>query len=175
MDAYELHDARLIQEGTKTSAANALSLQTDPVPAGKVWTILSAAYTPFVAETKTCQWSVIGKSGWQYAIQIPQSFAAIAALTRTFPLITEGLELKLYPGEVLRIDRDSATAGSQMTMYWRVIETDLPLYEYIEPQERKRIDQIRSSVIKQVGGGGGRAGSRPALRSAPVGPRGRGV
>jgi len=175
MDAYELHEARLIQEATKTSAANALYLLGTVVPAGKVWTILAAAYSPAVVETKVVQWSVVGKSGWQYAIQIPQSFAAIAALTRTFPLITEGLELKLYPGECLRIDRDSATAGSQMTIYYRFIETDLPLYEYIEPQERKRQDAVRSSVIRQLGGGSPAAGSRPALRSVPVGPRGRGV
>lgn len=165
-DGYDLHDGRLICEVATASAANAIFLNSDPVPVGKVWTFLSASYYPSATETRTVQWCVCGRSNYIYPIQIPVTIS-LGALVY-LPLVTEGMELKLFPKEFLRIQRDVATAGSTMTMLYRYIETDLPYYKYNEPlnrvvqSTRKHGAVYRSSGGISVGSGpsgGGHGGS----------------
>lgn len=171
MDAYDLHEARFVQIRSASSAAGGLSVGIGPVPEGKIWTILCAGYYPSVSETKVV-WYALYTQTINFPVTVPQSWAATG---EQYPALTEGMELKLYPGEYLYVYRASATAGSTMTLNVRFIESDMPLYEYVEPQERKRESIARSTILGQIGGGGGRAGSRPARTGPPTGPRGRGV
>lgn len=162
-DAYETHDARLVQETTIISAADALYVQSDPVPANKVWTILSATYTPSVAETRVCCFERWGRSGNRYPVNFPQSIALDpSVIVLGFP--TDTMELKLWPGERFGARRAAATAGSTMYLLIEWVETDLPLYEYIEPQIKKRVARAASDVRRVLGGmgGGGGASSPPA-------------
>jgi uncharacterized membrane protein YgcG len=150
-EAYELHEGRYIQEYVVSSAANAVLLQGNIVPAGKVWTILSACYFPSAAETKIIEYSVIARSSSRNAISIPVSILLDA--TMRLPLLTEGMELKIFPGESLYVARDSATAGSTMTLIVRFIEADLPFYAYEEPQKKVvKVSQKHGSVYRSGGG-----------------------
>lgn len=143
-DAYTITESRFVQQQTITSAAGDVSLVDYAVPAGKVWTILQAGYTPSAGETKVVQW-FIRRAGVNYPITLPTSIA-LTTIT-AWPAVTEGMELKLFPGEQLYVSRDSATAGSTMTLFKRYIETDLPLYEYVDPQEQLRISKFRRGII----------------------------
>lgn len=157
MDAYESADGRYIQERVAESAANALSVSYGVVPGNRVWTVLSGCYYPSVAETRTVQWKLYGRSGYPFPVTFP---AAVALSPNIFlPLVSEGMELKLFPGEFLRVDRDVATAGSTMLATIRVIETDLPFYKYTEPLNRVMQSAVKhGSVYRATGGvsvGGG--------------------
>jgi uncharacterized membrane protein YgcG len=159
VDAYELHEARLIQERTSSSGAGDLQLDGASVPAGKVWTILSARYNPDVAETRTVHFRVVSSRAIAYTVTVPVAIALSTLIL--MPLVTEGMELKLFPGELLRCMRDAATAGSVMNLYIRLIESDLPFYAYREPlkpvvnQARKHGAVYRSSGGISTGGSGG--------------------
>ena len=161
MDAYELHEGRFLQSRGAASAANAVSVSVGPVPAGKVWTFLAGSYHPSVAETKTAYWLIYNPvTGDEFPVTQPIAIALAALIP--LPLVTMGMELKLYPGEFLFVRRDSATAGSTMDIHTRMIESDLPYYSYEEPQNKvvRKVQQhgqvYRSSgAISQVGGGAG--------------------
>ena len=149
-EAYGLHDGRFVQEKSVQSAAVATQLQLAPVPADKVWTIIQGAYFPDIAETRTVQFLVITKSTWEYAISNPAAVALGPNIR--LPVVTEGLELKLFPGDSLRIRRDAATALSTMIMGIRYIETDLPYYSYEEPLKKVvRVAQRRGSTYRSTG------------------------
>jgi uncharacterized membrane protein YgcG len=172
MDAYELHEARLLQQYTQTTAANALYGGSPVVPAGKVWTILSAAYNPSVSETQVVWFSIYNSQSTRtYPITVPLSMA----LTTVIPHagLTEGMEIKLYPGEALWIQRGAATAGSTMSFAMRYIETDLPFYSYEEPQNKVvRQVQKHGSVFRRSGGispGGSGGGSGEGHGGVPSG------
>jgi len=75
------------------------------------------------------------------------------------------MELKLFPGEYLTVYRAAATAGSQIAVYARLIESALPLYEEFEPQIQRKMVSARPSNI-----GRGIAG-----RQLPGRPPGGGV
>jgi hypothetical protein len=170
MDAYELHEGRFLQEGVFTSAADALYVTSGLVPAGKVWTILSATYNPSATETRTVQYVLAGRNNAQYAIRDPVAIALTT--TMGFPCVTEGMELKLFPGEYLRVQRDVATAGSTMAMKMRWVETDLPYYSYDDPLNKvvkaaqRHGSAYRSSGAVSIGGPGaaGRVGGRTGGR-----------
>ena len=159
-EAYGLHDGRFVQEKSAQSAAVATQLQLAPVPADKVWTIIQGAYFPDIAETRTVQFLVVTKSSWEFAISNPAAVALGPNIR--LPVVTEGLELRLFPGDVLRIRRDAATALSTMIMGIRYIETDLPYYSYEEPLKKvARVTQRHGSVYRSSGGisiGGGMPG-----------------
>lgn len=160
MDAYLFHDARFITELVSVSAANALTVALGPVPIGKTWTVLSGRYTPSAAETQQVWWGLYSPSGVLYPVTQVVSIALSSVIP--FSLVTEGMELKLFPKEYLTINRAVATAGSTMSVFARVIETDLPYYSYEDPQ-KKVVYQLRrhgsvyrsSGGISQSGGGGG--------------------
>lgn len=177
MDAYELHEARLLQLTQATSAAGAVSVSIGPVPAGKIWTILHASYVCSHAETKSWYFSVY-RSTFPCAMAVTRPAALAVIATWPNPMLTEGLEIKLYPGEYLFVTRDSATAGSTMQIAARYIETDLPFYSYDEPQNKvmrsvqKHGSTYRASgAISPAGGGvgpGGHGGPSGGGGSEPV-------
>lgn len=151
-EAYDLHEARFIQYAVHTSAADATSILASAVPAGKVRTYIGGGAYPSASETKVYHWAITANSG---ASLLPVTTPVSIALTsgRGLPLVTEGMEIKLYPGEQLIVYRDSATAGSTMTLILRFIESDLPFYAYEEPQNKivKKLFQ-RGSVYRSSGG-----------------------
>jgi hypothetical protein len=157
MDGYEIHDGRFIQTRLQTSAADAVVVNSAAVPAGKVWTVLMGLYVPSVGETRTVFWSIVTSSGQVYPIRVPVSIALSATLP--YPLLTEGLELKLWPGDIVRMTRDVATAGSSMTSSIRLIETDLPFYSYEDPQQKIIRKMVQRRSAPDVAGG--RVGTSP--------------
>jgi len=180
MDAYDLHEARFIQYYWKDSAANDTSVTAGPVPAGKVWTIIGAGYIPSAAETKIVWWSVRTPAWVADGIAVSIPFSVALSATQMYPLLEQGMELKLYPGESIRVHRDSATAGSTMSIGVRYIESDLPYYAYKEPQRvptEQKIQHIAPSRYRAGGGaafrgggivGGGHGGSSGGGGSEPV-------
>ncbi len=166
MDAYELHEARFVQEYAATSAANGLTLDTPVVPAGKVRTIISASLGPSVNETQVVGFQIIGRSTYQHTVTVPVSIALTVAYM--FPFLTEGMECKLFPGEKLRAFRGAATAGSTISLNVRFIESDLPFYSYEEPLNKvvkagqKHGSQYRSSGGISIGGGGASGSGGPS-------------
>jgi len=168
MDAWDLHEARLIQEIAVTSGANALSVYSALVPAGKVWSILGAACFPSVTETRTFWFAISGRSLTLFAITRPQSFAFTTAVNQQIPCLTEGMEIKLFPGERIYAFRDVATAGSTISLVCRYVESDLPFYAYKEPQKEITRAKLRhgsvyrsSGGISPSGGGGISGGGHP--------------
>ena len=161
MDAYDLHEARFVQSRNVTSAANADSIILTAVPPGKVWTIIGSLYYPSVNETQYVSWSITS-GGVAFPVTVPVN---INLYPWAFPLVTEGMELKLYPGEYLLIQRGGHTLGSTMFAAIRYIESDLPFYAYEEPLKKvvktsiKHGQVFRSTGgISQVSPGGGSPG-----------------
>lgn len=169
---WKLEEGRLIQERGYNSAANAtnVSFVYAPVPEGKVWVVLGFAYKPSVAETKIVGFSKILKSTSEVAVLNPISLA-LNPMSATF--IEQGMEYVLFPGEYIKVYRDSATAGSTMTITMQIIEIDLPLYTYEDPQEVKRQRKVATSVLNRLGGGlGGGSVTRPPTLTGERGGRG---
>lgn len=130
-DAWTIHEARFIQLSQVTSAANATTISSAAVPNGKVWTILAGGYYPDAPETRYIATNVATAGGSSYPIAYPVTL--LLNTVARFPIVTEGMELKLFPGEYIYITRDVATAGSIMILQLRYVETDLPYYAYEEP------------------------------------------
>jgi len=160
---FDLHEGRQVQNKAKTSAADALFIKGDSVPDGKIWTIIAAALYPSVAETRVVLFERNAKDFGPYPITIP--FSASLDTTIRYPMLTEGNEYLLLPGESITGRRIAATAGSTITLYFEFVESDLPYYSYIEPV-RKLVSK-RSSRILQAATGTGAAFSSPV-----IGPRG---
>jgi hypothetical protein len=172
---FDLHEARQIQEGTVTSAANGIQVTSPTVPAGKLWTIIAAACFPSVNETKIVQWCKFTRGVRPFAITVPQSMALGAAIF--YPLLTEGNTLELYPGEAIQASRDSATAGSTIAMVYQYVESDLPFYAFDEPMKKlvqKRNTRAIAAVMGGVGSslsgglGAGRGGRTGRGGSEPI-------
>jgi uncharacterized membrane protein YgcG len=161
-ETYELSEARFIQEQTVLSGANSLYVAVGPVPNGKIWSILSASQNPSVAETKTNWFAILSRSLNPFPVTLPSTILLNTTILMAF--LEQGMELKLFPGEYLAGYRDSATAGSTMTIKIRFIESDLPYYSYVEPLKRvsqslrKHGSSFRSSGGGVGGGGGGGGG-----------------
>jgi uncharacterized membrane protein YgcG len=154
-EAYELHDARFIQEFSITSAANALGVWGPNVLPGKVWTILAASYVPSVAETRTVYYAIRSYGGVSYPVTMSVSIPLPPGL---FPIVTMGMELRIYPGFQLAVFRDAATALSTMTLRVLYIETDLPYYRYEDPLKKVIAQSQKHGSLVRGGGGGGGVG-----------------
>jgi hypothetical protein len=152
-DGYELKDGRMISEANAFSGVGGLTATTAAVPSEVIRTILSASYYPSAAETKTVTFYITGRGGGTFAVTIPVSIALTSAAP--YPCLTEGMELKLFPGETLTVSRDSATAGSTMVLSIRYIDSDLPFYDYVEKQEASRMARFRRALVPKVIKGGG--------------------
>jgi len=161
MDAYELHDARFIQSLIVTSAANALFVQSPVVPKGKIWTVLSAFITTSATETQDYWFAIKDALGYPYPVTKIEEFTVNSAIDRYVGFLTEGMEIKIYPGERVAGLRDAATLGSNMSIFVRFIETDLPYYSYVEPQRKVVSQVLRHGSIYRGGGGGGGGGPLP--------------
>jgi hypothetical protein len=159
-EAYNLGDIRLIQERISTSAADALVVNSATCPEGKIWTITAFGYRPSANEARLISFQKVTKSGNAVAVFNPLSMTLNPAWA-TF--IEQGLIYQLFPGEYIVCRRDVATAGSTMTCLMQLVESDLPLYTYEEPQIIKRqaraISSMRSRIAGSISrrGGGGEA------------------
>jgi len=158
-EAYELHEGRFLQELSVAAGVGGLTCALGPVPRGKIWTIIFGFLSPSVAETKTVWYQVSNVSN-SFPVTVPMSIAL--SLAMVYPLLTNGMELKLYQGQILRGYRDSATAGSNFYMGILYVETDLPYYSYDEPLKKiVKQAQAHGSVYRSSGGvsiGGGMPG-----------------
>ena len=141
-DAYALGEGRFLQNANSLSGANALFASLGPVPRNRVWTILSALAYCSVAETQTYWFAIISLDTNRYPVTAPASASIAPAVTQWYPMLREGMELKLYPGESLYALRAAATAGSSIGLFIRFIESQLPLYEEVEPQVQRRRIQL---------------------------------
>lgn len=172
-DAYEIHDAQFLQKLSGQSAVAGLScyLSNGIVPGGKVWTFLSAFINVDVAETRNFWFSILSQ-GHYFPVTLPQSFALDPATQKYYPMLREGMEIKLFPGERLYAFRDVATAGSTMTIYSRVIETDLQYYVELDKHkvlQRRQMAMEASSPMRRTGLLS--ASSRTAPLAPPSRPR----
>lgn len=163
---YRLDEARFIQLRTATSAANGLSLSVGPVPENKCWTILSGAMYPS-ADENTYYWFSIWDRGpaFPFPVTRPVQFQTGIAVAQYFPLLTEGTEIMMFQGEYIYAYRATAAAGSTITAYYRIIESDIPLHRYVEPQAPRKFRSgwfARTTPGGSGGGGGGEgAGGEP--------------
>lgn len=170
-DAYEVYEGRYLAEGISTSAANGLFEQVGPVPANRVWTILKARLAPSVAETQYVWFSVVTRTSQVVPVTAPIQAALAPAVEQNYPLLREGMELKLFPGEYIRAYRAAATAGSTIAIYAQYIDSPLPIYEEYEPQVRRAQIKKRSTGQRSIGGGGGSSGGEgPEAGPPPGGP-----
>lgn len=167
MDAYELGEARDVQERSATSAADSVQVLLTAVPQNKIWTVLDITYFPSITETRLVVPYIYSRANVQHVIDYAASRACNPA-TVQLGLIPMGIEVKLYPGERLGVWRDVATAGSTMTMNCRIIETDMPLYSYVEPQIQSRIRRARTEIMSSAGGGGVAGPGGPAPRPGSI-------
>lgn len=163
---WKLEEARLLQYRTATSAANAENLNIGGgVPAGKCWVVTAFSYLPSVVETQTVSIVKITTAGYYFPLLNPLSMALGTHLA-TF--IEQGTECLLFPGEYIQVIRGSHTAGSTMSAFMQLIEIDLPLYTYEEPQLVARQKRALSSIRTALSRGGGRGGSM--VGAAGAGP-----
>jgi len=154
-DAYNLGEGRFLQHRNNTSGVNSHLVTIGPVPAGKIWTVLSAVGAPSVDESQEV-WFVIYIAGMAlYGITAPVTHTFDVSEANWIPCLREGMEIKLFPGESLGFCRAGHTVGSTISLNARLIETDLPLYTYEEPQVIKRQAQALSTLRQVVGGGTG--------------------
>ncbi len=167
---YEPSEVLFLQTASADSAADALNLTFGPVPEKKCWTFHSLGYFPGVAETRTVWFTVVHPNG---SIEVPliQPVSIALTLTRGLPLLLAGDEFSLLPGQRIKVYRDAATAGSIMYIRGFFIETDVPIYQYIEPQEQRRIKRRATGLImgRPTGGGGHGGGSAGGVMGFPVG------
>jgi len=177
MDAYEIHDARNVQTLTNWSGADGLVVSIGPVPAGKVWTILAAYLSGSITETRTFWFAIVSRSGLNMPVTVPVSFLIAPLVALYLPLVTEGMELRLLPGESLSAFRSVATAGSTIGIAAKFIETDLPYYSYVEPL-KKIVNPIRKHGSFNRAGGivvGGTSDGGGGTIGRPGGERGGGT
>jgi len=133
-----------------------------------------------VAETQDFWFSILTRDGKYFPVTIPAEASVDTATNRYYPMLREGMELKLFPGESLVGYRDDATAGSSIYVYARFIASDLPYFQYREPLKpvtRKASEHGRafasgklstSSMVESgepggPGGGGGGGEPEPVI------------
>lgn len=153
-DAYEIHDGAFLQQKTYTSAADALIATLGPVPGGRVWSILSAYINTSVSETQDFWFALTNY--YNFPVTLPQEFTTDPATAKYFPMLREGMELKLFPNEYLKGYRDAATAGSTISLVIRYIETDLQYYVELDKQKnlQRRMRAMEASSPGVRGSGG---------------------
>lgn len=156
-EAYELFHGRYLSEALASSGADGLTAGVGPVPTGNVWTITAAELYPSVNETRIYHFSVKSRTANIFAISVPLSIALTSS--RGLPLLSQGMELKLFPGESLMATRDAATAGSSMFIRARYIETVLPYFTHEEPLKKVIVrPQQHGQMFAGPGTGGGGGG-----------------
>lgn len=176
-EAHNLSDIRLSQIRSNLSAANALvvTLGYSGPAEGKLWTVTGIGYKPSVAETQVVSFE-------KYSAKYGATFALLNPIEMNLnpaygTCIEQGQVLQLFPGDYINVRRVAATAGSTMAVYIELIETDLPLYEYTEPQMVKRNTIARGTILRRIGGvsGGGVSGGGIVGGGHPPGGGGGGA
>lgn len=163
-------EIRLVQERTVTSGANDeyVAVGYPGVPEGKLWVVSAVSYMPSAAETQVIAFYKVSKVSTQFALLNPISMSLNPAVA-TF--IEQGMEYLLFPGEYLAVRREDHTVGSTMSLTIQIIEVDLPLYSYDEPQTVLRQERAVSSLRSRLGGGLG-GGVRGIVPPTLTGDRG---
>jgi len=159
---WRLEEARLIQTFALNSAADAESqrIPLTSCPDGKCWIVTAFGYIPSAAETRIVSVEKVNaNTSTNFAVLNPISVALNPAYL-TF--IEQGMEYILFPGEYLLARRDDHTVGSTMNLAVQLIEIDLPLYTYDEPQVVLRQSRALSTLRQMVGGAS--AASSPGSR-----------
>lgn len=126
-----LDEFRFLERRSVTSAADALSVSLDPVPVGKTFTIISYHAFPSQAETRTWQFRRTSQ-GRFFVLNSP--ITVTLAIQEPCTSLPPGSDLVLFPGEVLSVRRDAATAGSTITLEALGVFSDMAPTRYIEPQ-----------------------------------------
>lgn len=151
-ESYELCDCRFLTEQLGGAGIDGLVTPIGPVPENKVWTVLSANCYPSVNETQIFWFAVRGRSGNYVAVSVPVSIAL--TVDRGLPMLTQGMEIKLFPGEYLSAFRAAATVGSNFYIRARYVISDLPYYAYEEPLKKVvRVSRKHAEVFYSGGGG----------------------
>lgn len=171
---WKLAEARLVQVRSFTSAAAALFMDTDAVPAGKIWNVIGFRYMPSTNESQVVSFEKQNTASAAYCMLLNPQTLNLYPGGATF--IEQGMEVMLLPGEYIRARRYAATAGSTMGLVMQFIEIDLPLYTYDEPQIVKRQDRALSSIRESLAGvaGRGSGGATSGGGASPPGSRGGG-
>lgn len=156
MYLYEPHELRQVQEAISTSPADQLYIGLGPVPAGKIWTILSAHCYPSANQTQLVWGAIQSRSTRSFAVTALTNNALGANVPQALIIADE---LKLLPGEYFNAMRAVATAGSTWAIAMRYVESDLEYAahkEILNPVVRSKIK--RGGPIGGGGGGGGATG-----------------
>src|SRR5512137_2996132 len=152
--AARLDEHKWLQTKTASSAADALLVQTDAVPAGKIWNVLALSYFASANETRNVRWGrVTRENGFLCGGAAAQRAVGPAPIETGF--IDPCDTVVLYPGQRLRVYRDVATAGSTMTIDYILIESDAPYAQYVDPLRSVTRKPRRSLIPRAYGGGGG--------------------
>jgi len=170
---FDPAEYKFVQLMTATSAADALYVGLPEVPVNTLWTVRAATVRPSAAETRLFWFSVQG-AGWPAAIPITWPTSLAAGTTNPSAAFTkEGMEFTLGPGERLYAHRDTATAGSTITLLAAIVVHDLPIYRYTEPLLEDRKKKQFADIIAGRGRffrGRGGGGSLPGLMPGGGGP-----
>lgn len=179
MALWPLCEARNVQVFQATSAVNADNVAVGvPGPGrGKVWIVTGCGYRPDTAETQTISFTKVTTlypSGAEYSTMALLNPVSLALNPARATFVEQGMEFILFPGEYIYVLRGNHTAGSSMHVWLQVIEIDLPLYTYDEPQIVKRADRALSTLRQSIAG---RASTVPSAREsgAREGRGGKGI
>lgn len=160
-----IDELRWQQLKTATSAADALYVQTDAVPNGKIWTVTALSYYASAAETRNLLWGKVSRVNG-FMAGGPAAQRSVSAVPWENGFIDPADTVILFPGERLRVKRDVATAGSTMTIDYQIIESDEHFPQYVDPLKpvvkRRRGSLLNRAIGGASGGslgGGGEAGS----------------
>lgn len=133
--AYRLDEGRFLYDKSIASTVAGITAfdAAFVVPAGRLWTLIFASVNVDAVETRDFTLAVynLSRGGLTHGVAMRNAAAGNAPI----PLLTEGTQLLLWPGDRPQVMRSAATAGSIMTGYFRVIESDLPPLTYIDPQK----------------------------------------
>jgi uncharacterized membrane protein YgcG len=165
-DGYEISDGRFLQYYTSTSSLNSHLVAMTACPKNTVRTILAATLRADVDETTYLWFSILDPNLAIYSpITLPVQFATDVSENLFFPMLREGMEFKLFPGERLNGHRQAHTVGSSMIMDVRFIDSDLKYYEYKDPQSRliQKRQQRSSNVVSGAISGGIVRGGVPVI------------
>lgn len=151
-DAYRLDELRFIQEYNRSSAVAGTSIDcTDfVVPANTVRTILWFSYQVDIAENRWISVMLLGAT--THAIRGPFNYDGNNGAPCA--VLEQGMEVRMLPGDRIRVDRSAATAGSTATIRIRYIDHFIPYQKYIEPQDaRKKLTPFWRAAREAAGGG----------------------
>jgi len=163
-DAYRLDELRFPQEFSQSSAVAGVTIDTTAwvVPPNTVRTVLQLTYMVDVGENRWISVMLLGAT--THAIRGPFNYDSNNGAPCA--ILEQGMEIRMLPGDRIRVDRSAATAGSTMTLRVRYVDHFMPYQRNVEPQDARkkmtpayRAAREATSGISAGGGGGGEAGT----------------